>query len=228
MRLFFVLLALTLVSIALEAREGAFESSGYLGMNVSYQDEPALGEGRMTVEIVYPGSPAARAGLSKGDVLTRVNGITFRFADWTATMESGGPFTWVAAGDRVRLSLLRSGKPIEIEVVAVTPPAEVVAARQSLQSKLLMQKGNLVLDRLSRQGTTVEVQLSRVEGQPAGDRLRVSAPGLTDLDAEALALYLSSSRLRILFAKLEPGGSLRLELATHPGTDDPSIEVLKP
>jgi len=230
MRSLFVLAVLAFLFVPGTAPGGDFESSGYLGMNVSYRDEPARGEGRMTIETVYPGSPAAAAGLVKGDVLARVNGTTFRFPDWDATMESGGPFTWVAAGDRVRLGLLRGGEALEIEVVAVAPPPEVVAARRRVQSQRLLQKGDSILVRLARQGTTLAV-----ERPPAGARgedgeasLRVSSPGLPELDARALSLYLSTSRLRTLFTNLEPGGSLRLKLGIHPGTEDPSIEVLKP
>jgi len=45
--------------------------------------------GRMTVESVVPGSPAARAGVRKGDVLRGINGKPP--ADWFASKAGWGP-----------------------------------------------------------------------------------------------------------------------------------------
>ena len=116
---------------------------------------------------------------------------------------------------------LRGGKQVEIELVAAPVPTEVIAARRDLQSQRLLQKGSQVFDRLSRQGTLVRVG-------KAQDGLHASASELADEDAAALSHFLATSRLRLLFAKLEAGGSLQLKLGIKPGTEDGTIEIVQP
>lgn len=67
------------------------------------QVEPVVGK-------VMPGSPAAQAGLRKGDTITAINGQAFN--DWAALVK------WVAAhpGAQVRVQLLRNGQPETVEM----------------------------------------------------------------------------------------------------------------
>lgn len=218
------LVASLLAALALLATVPALaDDAGYLGFSVDYQEEKAQGEGRMAIAALYPSSPAAEAGLKVGDVVTRINGATFRFADWMATVENGGPFARTKAGDRIGLTLSRAGRTLEVELIAAVPPPEIAEARRRQREKLLPQIGVKVLDRLSEEGALVQV-----EKLPPGGHLRASAAGLTADDAEALSHLLATSRLRVLFDEIEPGGSVQLQLRMRPGTDEPSIEVVKP
>lgn len=218
------LVALSLITLALLATGTALaDGGGYLGLSVDYNDVPAQGEGRMTIATVYPSSPAAHAGLEIGDVVTRINGAAFGFADWTATVEKGGPFSQTKAGDRVGLTLSRAGRTFVVELLAVVPPPAIAEERRRQREKLLPQIGVKVLDRLSEESALV-----RVEKLPPEGHLRASAVGLEEKDAAALSHLLATSRLRVLFAGLEPGGSLQLQLGMRPDTGEPSIEVVRP
>ncbi len=219
MRFSFLFPILLLLTGASTAFAGAAEDAGYLGISLDYREDRAVNEGRMVVAKVFPDSPAKET-LRQGDVISRVNGVAFRFPDWNATMTSGGPFAWLGKGEKVRLLVQRDGKDLEIELVAALPPPEVIAARRSLHEKLQMQNGSKVFDRLAAAGAEVRIAKAK------GGALVASADGLTPEDGEALARYFSGTRLRTLFTKVEEGGSLRLRLGLKADTQDGTIEVL--
>jgi M6 family metalloprotease-like protein len=91
------------------SRAGRGGQTGYLG--VSVERDP---RGRLVVEEVQPDSPAAKAGLKKGDVVTRVGDQPVRtaqvFREWVQTH---GP------GASVKLGLLREEKPVEVTAILV-------------------------------------------------------------------------------------------------------------
>src|SRR5437763_640717 len=82
---------------------GAAGQAGYFGASVGRD-----GQGRVVVEEVQPGSPAAVAGLKKGDVVTRVADHAVRtpeaFREW---LQASGP------GEAVKLALVRGGQAAE-------------------------------------------------------------------------------------------------------------------
>lgn len=83
---------------------GRIGQTGYLGVSVERD-----GNGRLVVEAVQPDSPAARAGLKKGDVVTRVGDETVRTSDaFREWLQTRGP------GDAVKLSVSRDDKPLEL------------------------------------------------------------------------------------------------------------------
>jgi len=86
------------------AAAGAAGQTGYLGAAVQRDDR-----GRVVVEAVQPGSPAERAGLKKGDVVTRVGGQAVKtpdaFREW---LQTHGP------GEAVKLTLIRGELPSEV------------------------------------------------------------------------------------------------------------------
>ena len=102
---------------------------GYLGINI--QDiTPALQDsfnlkdahGALVGEVV-PDSPASRAGIKEGDVITEVNGHTVRDAnDLAFTVSGEGP------GAKVALNLLRDGKTLHLTATTVDKPGARLAS----------------------------------------------------------------------------------------------------
>jgi S1-C subfamily serine protease len=86
-------------------------------LGISYSDPaPAiirdvkLAIPRPVIDKVDPGSPAARAGLKKGDVVTAVDGVPVREAD---SLQRRLALAWL--GDTVQLTVLRGGESILIQ-----------------------------------------------------------------------------------------------------------------
>ncbi|HLL45649.1 MAG TPA: PDZ domain-containing protein [Longimicrobiaceae bacterium] len=95
------------------------ESRGWLGISLDWSG----GErGPVTVEAVVPESPAARAGVARGDTVLRLDGAT-------ATAEAVRRLN-PAAGDTVRLRLRRDGREREVRVVAARREEDVVVFRR--------------------------------------------------------------------------------------------------
>lgn len=65
---------------------------------------------------VEPGSPAAAAGLQRGDVLTRIDSVPLD------SEEGGRRFGTVREGQRVRWTVRRGGRALELAMVAVKSP----------------------------------------------------------------------------------------------------------
>jgi M6 family metalloprotease-like protein len=86
------------------APPGTAGQTGYLGVTVQRD-----GKGRVAVEEVQPDSPADRAGLKRGDIITRVGDQAVKtpesFREW---LQARGP------GQEVKLGLLREDKPAEV------------------------------------------------------------------------------------------------------------------
>jgi S1-C subfamily serine protease len=95
------------------------ESRGWLGISLDW----AGGEsGPVTVEGVVPESPAARAGVARGDTVLRLDGATAN----AEAVRRLNP----AAGDTVRLRLRRDGREREVRVVAGRREEDVVVFRR--------------------------------------------------------------------------------------------------
>ncbi|HEX2210057.1 MAG TPA: PDZ domain-containing protein, partial [Longimicrobium sp.] len=74
-------------------------------------------EGEPILYAVQPGSPAARAGLREGDVLTHVRGLP------VTSREGGRALGAVRPDDRIVLRVRRAGRTIDARVVAGRPAA---------------------------------------------------------------------------------------------------------
>jgi S1-C subfamily serine protease len=94
-------------------------SRGYLGMQLAQSFEPAdalkLGLDRVQgawVESVYPGTPAATAGLQTNDVVIAVEDTSIRSENHLINLISTMP-----AGKKVRLQVWRDRKTVVLEAV---------------------------------------------------------------------------------------------------------------
>jgi serine protease Do len=105
---------------------------GYLGIHpedVSAQMAQEFGRsegGGVLVGQVEPGTPAAKAGLRRGDIILEVNGQDVNGAeDLTTRIGSFEP------GTPVQLKVWRNGKTLELPVTLTTMPAEVAGGAGS-------------------------------------------------------------------------------------------------
>ena len=107
-------------ALAAPIAKGGFAGPGYLGVAVV-----ADPKGRPVADDVAPASPGARAGIRKGDVITRVGTELVRtpvaFREW---VQAHSP------GEAVELRLERDGKPVELTVTldAVSRPKKLGGA----------------------------------------------------------------------------------------------------
>ncbi len=84
-------------------RAGLAGQTGYLGVSLVRDDQ-----GRLVVEEVQPESPALKAGIEKGDVLTQVDGEPVKTTEkFRETLQMRGP------GEKVKLALVRRGQAVE-------------------------------------------------------------------------------------------------------------------
>jgi hypothetical protein len=197
---------------------GPNDHAGYLGFAVIYDDEP--GYGRFTVTEVVPGTPVARAGLRVGDVITQVNGVGFRFSDWTETVAQGGPFTWVRAGDRVTFSGTRSGQELDISAVAEVPAPAIVETRRQNRRKVVLTRGGEIFARLAAKSAVLRIER-------AVDGFSVQEQGTTAEEAEALRAYLSKGSLEaMLMRELATKPVIELHLGIRLGTQDVQFKVV--
>src|SRR5947209_19341891 len=103
--------------VAAQLLEKGVVSRGYLGLQTASSFEPAdalrLGLERLQgawVEHIYPGTPAAAAGLKPGDVVLQVDNVPIRDENHLINLISGLP-----PGQRVRLQVWRQRNAIAVE-----------------------------------------------------------------------------------------------------------------
>ncbi|MEW5931802.1 MAG: PDZ domain-containing protein [Gemmatimonadota bacterium] len=92
------------------------ESRGWLGISMDWSNGPVV------VDAVVPESPAARAGVARGDTVLRLDGAAAD-ADAVRRLSPG-------VGDTVRLRLRRDGREREVRVVAGRREENVVILRR--------------------------------------------------------------------------------------------------
>jgi serine protease Do len=111
---------------------------GWLGVSIQ-QLTPELAKGfQMSdssgalVASVQPDSPAAKAGLKAGDVITRFDGQTIAHSSDLPRLVANAP-----VGRQVALTVMREGKPVtlNISVAQMDEPGQVVASAQGEESK---------------------------------------------------------------------------------------------
>jgi S1-C subfamily serine protease len=83
--------------------------TGYIGIKVDQQEHKVI-------EDVVAGGPADKAGLKKGDVIVKINGMERSDELAVKLIKNGKP------GDTVTLTIQRDGKEKEIKVSLAEPP----------------------------------------------------------------------------------------------------------
>ncbi len=97
----------------------ADENRGWLGISLDWSGGES---GPVTVEAVVPESPAARAGVARGDTVLRLDGAAAN-AEAVRRLRP-------EAGDTVRLRLRRDGREREVRVVAARREEDVIVFRR--------------------------------------------------------------------------------------------------
>lgn len=174
-----------------EAEEFEESSRGaYGGVGVELQRQP---DGSLLVIAPIDDTPAARAGIRPGDVITAIDGKPFRPDEGDHSGPLRGP-----PGSRVVLTLVREGTPAPFDVALVRETIRIVSVRSRL-----LEPGYGYVRIASFQADTAaefERQLDQLRGQ-AGGRLR----GLV-IDLRSNPGGLLTSAVQIADDLLEQGG----------------------
>ena len=180
------------------------EPRGYLGFRRDYEEEG--GQGRFRIHSVTPDTPADDAGLLQGDVVVAVNGVGFRFSTRLEVYEA---FDWLRPGDRVELSVLRSGSPLTIEITATEMPPDIARRWDEIKAEARHAQQNMTLRRLGRGGGVVIV----VHRDASTGRFEFSAAGYPRKLFEHTEQYLRVAPPMSRFLdQLKPGDQFKLQV----------------
>ena len=108
-----------------------------------------------TIYFIDPGSPAARAGIQIGDVLTLIDGVSL------LTEEGGRRFGALQPGQSVRWTIRRSGRERTATVVTERPPGDRAIPLEELREKLRELGEGQELERLSTDLSKAAAELER-------------------------------------------------------------------
>jgi len=98
----------------------AIEKSSWFGLGVDRQPAQADGtSNRLTVVLIHPAGPAAKAGLKLGDILVATDGQPYAFSTDREVPEH---FRSRKLGQQVRFSVIRSDNALISVSIASTPP----------------------------------------------------------------------------------------------------------
>lgn len=128
----FAIPAETAAPIVEKLRAGQEIQRGYLGVKLQPVDEDlalSLGLSKKRGELaqaVEDGSPASKAGMKAGDILTRVNG-----KDVTSEQTVSFLVANIQPGTTIPVEVLREGKPVKLNVTLGKRPSEAELAAQA-------------------------------------------------------------------------------------------------
>jgi S1-C subfamily serine protease len=132
-----LVVALLILTAVTTSASGA--KKPWLGMALTLRKGPD-GNRFLYVAAVPAGTPAAKAGMAAGDVVTAINGRKISFRDDLDVMEFIGRSK---PGDTIRLRVVRAGKAKDMRVrFGELPPEYEDAFRESLErARVLRERG---------------------------------------------------------------------------------------
>lgn len=159
----------TVRSITTELIEHGTVSRGWIGVMIQDLDEALADEfgvpGGIVVSEVVQGSPGEDAGLSRGDVIVRLDG-----SDVTSSSDFRNSVASRHPGDRVRLDLDRDGRRMVVDLTLGRLPGEEPAPVRSVERTSPSSTGWVLRD--------LDQRTARQLGLPSGGVLVASAePG---------------------------------------------------
>lgn len=116
-------------------------------------------------------SPAEVAGLKRSDIILAIEGH-----EVTGKSDFHGRMASYTVDDKVRFSILRDGKNMEIEARVISIPKQYVAEFTRDWLGLQVRQNNPVFARKNRLGTSKGMVVTNVVPKSAGDRIGIS-PG---------------------------------------------------
>lgn len=188
---------------------------GYLGVFVE-----ADKEGRVVVADVAPESPAAKAGLTAGDVVSRLGDEAVKTAEQFRTLLLGH-----APGDSIKLAVIRGGEAKELQatVAAVSRPLSATGGGDRIIIGVRLVEGDDVarIDQItrnspaSRAGLRTGDVILRIDDKPVSgtDGLR------TVLDGRR-----AGEKVKVVVRRDEAERDYELELAAETGGNLPTRE----
>lgn len=163
---------------------------GFLGIHAVVD-----GQGRVTVADVAADSPAAQAGVQRGDLLVKVDGKSIKDEDaFLDLLRTKGP------GDAVKLTLTRQGKAVDVKTT-LEP-----LSRPMAQGKQRAVLGVQVATMKDGEGVAIE---QIVPGSPAERAKLKAGEVILKVDDEAVA---GPDKLRELLASRKPDDLVTLTL----------------
>jgi serine protease Do len=140
---------------------------GYLGVQIKDLDPeiaPRLGlkdQSGVVIAAVHENTPAAKAGLKDGDVLTSLAGKPIKDGRELQRMVAGLPL-----GKPVEVTVVRDGKPVMLQVVIEEQPREFGSARVPLRPGPRSNPDTVNLDKIGVEVADLTPELAEQLGYP--------------------------------------------------------------
>jgi M6 family metalloprotease-like protein len=185
--------------------------TGYLGAAV-FRDP----KGRVVIEEVQPDSPADKAGIKKGDVVTRVGEQPIRttdaFREWVQTH---GP------GEEIKFGLLRDGKPVDVTamLIATSRPMKLTGGQRpylGVQFGEGKEGEGVKIDRVTPDGPAAQAGLKtsdvviKFEGKKVANAERITTALLEKTPGDEVTLTVRRDgkevELKVKIGNAERGG----------------------
>ena len=111
-----LIFALLLTPLEVQSSEIPTAPTGWLGLGITCQNDPATKESFLLVHGTAPGGPASQSDLESGDVITAIGEEKVTCKNQLEALEV---FRLVTPGQQVVLSVLRNGRTKDVKLYAI-------------------------------------------------------------------------------------------------------------